>query len=385
MSDFKILRKLVGIPTTVLLLTMMAPNAMAVGTASNTSVTNFATVNYDVASVGQPAINSALVAFVVDTRVDLTVSTDDLAEVAVTPGSNDNVMTFTVTNTGNAPHDFSLSSLALVGGTGAFGGTDNINANDVQIFVETAASGSAGYQLTDVDTHINALAADASINVYIVSDFSTGYSDGDIASYYLNAEARIDNGGSTLGGALVETVGGDTEGSVDIVFADDAGINDAAGDATDSSQDDYQVVTATLTIGKTSSVISDPVNNTTDPKRIPGAVIEYEITVSNGVSGATATSVAITDSLNTEITEGDIAFQTTYNVTALQGISIRHPDSTIPADFYEYTNAGGAEAAGRGAVVADWNVTDTDNVVTVTGIVLDGGESATIRFRVTIQ
>jgi len=385
MSNFKILKKLVGIPATVLLLAMAAPNAMAVDTPSNTSVTNFATVNYEVASVGQPAIDSDPVVFVVDTRVDLTVSIGNITAIPVTPGSDDNVMTFTITNTGNASHDFSLSSLALAGGPAAFDMLlDTIDANNVRIFVETA--GGAGYQaVSDTATHINALAADASIVVYIVSDFPTGSVDGDIASYYLNAEARINDGISGLGGALSETGGGDTAGSVDIVFADGLGVNDVAGDATSSSQNDYQVVTATLSIDKDSSVVSDPINGTLNPMRIPGAVIQYEITISNGVGAATATSVTITDSLDTEIGQGDIAFNPTYALTALQGISIRHPDSAIPADFYEYTNAGGAEAAGRGAVVADWNITDSANVLTVSGIVLDGGESAIIHFRVTIQ
>ncbi|PCI14564.1 MAG: hypothetical protein COB71_02440 [Thiotrichales bacterium] len=382
MSNFKTLKKLIGIPTAVLLLTMAAPNAMAAGTASGTGVTNFATVNYDVASVSQPAINSSSVAFVVDTRVDLTVSTDDVAAVSVTPGSNDNVMTFTVTNTGNAAHDFNLSAVALVGGAAIFGGTDNINADTVQVFVETA--GGAGYQaISDTDTHINALAADASINVYIVSDFNTGYTDGDIASYHLLAEARIDDAAGTLGGALTETAGADTAASVDIVFADGAGSNDASGDAQYASQDDYQISAAVLTIGKTSSVVSDPINGSTNPKRIPGAVIQYEISISNGAGGATATSVAITDSLVSEISDGDIAFNTQYDAAAGNGFSISHPDYSGGA-YADYTNVSGVESPARGGVEADWNVT-TANVVTVTNIQLDAGESAVIRFRITIQ
>ena len=56
----------------------------------------------------------------------------------------------------------------------------------------------------------------------------------------------------------------------------------------------------TLSVTKISSVISDPVNDETDPYAIPGAVIEYCILVSNPGS-ATATSVTATDTLPANI------------------------------------------------------------------------------------
>ncbi len=57
----------------------------------------------------------------------------------------------------------------------------------------------------------------------------------------------------------------------------------------------------TLSVTKISSVISDPVNDETDPYRIPGAVIEYCILVSNPGS-ATATSITATDALPANMT-----------------------------------------------------------------------------------
>ncbi len=51
-----------------------------------------------------------------------------------------------------------------------------------------------------------------------------------------------------------------------------------------------------ISVTKISSVISDPVNGTTNPKAIPGALVEYLITVSNTGPGATdADSVVVTD------------------------------------------------------------------------------------------
>ncbi|HWW57007.1 MAG TPA: proprotein convertase P-domain-containing protein [Sphingopyxis sp.] len=51
-----------------------------------------------------------------------------------------------------------------------------------------------------------------------------------------------------------------------------------------------------LAIAKTSSVVSDPVNGTTNPKTIPGATIRYCILVTNNGSG-TATAVNVADPL----------------------------------------------------------------------------------------
>src|SRR3546814_17398613 len=83
--------------------------------------------------------------------------------------------------------------------------------------------------------------------------------------------------------------------SSDVCSSDLVGVaGDAARDGSHSDNDDYTVQTATLAVTKTSRVISDPVNATTNPKLIPGAVIEYCISVANSGRPA-APSVVITD------------------------------------------------------------------------------------------
>lgn len=65
---------------------------------------------------------------------------------------------------------------------------------------------------------------------------------------------------------------------------------------------------ATLAIAKSSTLVSDPVNGTTNPKAIPGAIVRYSLTVQN--SGPTATdsnSVLIVDSLPAQISVGTAA------------------------------------------------------------------------------
>jgi hypothetical protein len=374
-------KRFLGILVATILSTGATTMLMAAGTASGTSISNTASIDYKVATVDQPTITSAAYAFLVDNKVDLTVSTVDVATVKVTPGTNTSYMTFTVTNTGNTVQDFALSAAALDGVAGAFATTDNVDANSTAIFVETA--GGAGYILADdTDTYIDELAADANITVYMVGNFALGFTDADIASYYLVAEARVGgSAGGGVGAALTETAGADTFNAVDIVFADgdgdlnEAGTGDAARDAKHSSLNDYEIATASLSIGKDSEVIWDPFNLAVDPKRIPGAIVEYTITISNGGGSQTATDIAVTDSLNTEITAGTITFNTQYDATANQGIVVTAPN-LYSGNPTELTNVGGDDEG-------EWN--SGTNVVTVTGITVTAGQTATVKFKVTIQ
>lgn len=58
---------------------------------------------------------------------------------------------------------------------------------------------------------------------------------------------------------------------------------------------------ANISVAKTSTIVSDPTNGTTNPKFTPGAIVRYCILASNSGSG-TATNIAITDSLPATVT-----------------------------------------------------------------------------------
>jgi len=60
-----------------------------------------------------------------------------------------------------------------------------------------------------------------------------------------------------------------------------------------------------IQISKSSCVIQDPVNNTTNPKRIPGATIRYAFQVSN-TGAANADNVIVEDNLNTKFDHNTI-------------------------------------------------------------------------------
>jgi len=369
-----VIGRLCGLMLAGVLVIGLARSASAAGTAAGTTITNAASVDYQVNSISQTQITSADATFLVDRKVDLTVVTNESAVVNVTPGSSGNVIAFTLTNTGNATFDYIVTAEALNGIAAKFGGTDNIDASPApSVYVEEGTT--VGYQSgVDLAGPVNDLAADGTIVVYIVASFATGLSDNDIASYYLLAEAREASDGS----GLTADTGGDQAGVMEDLFAEGDGpaTGDVSRDAKHSDFADYQVQAASLTVTKTSVVISDPINSTTSPLAIPGAIIEYTITVSNAAGAETATSISITDSLNTEIaTNSTLAFNAD---TYASGYGIRVTAPNINGgSALDLTNASGDDAG-------DWNITAT-NTVTVTGIQLLATESATVVFQVTVQ
>lgn len=278
------------------LVVAVATPALAAGTASGTDIDNYATVDYTVSGVPQTTVNSDTASFVVDNKIDLLVATVDVAPVSVTPGDTMQVQTFTVTNEGNTIQDFSLA--ATNSATPAFGEpTEDFDATNVNIFVDSNGNGT--YDLgVDLATYIDELEADSSVTVFVVADIPLGQSDGDVASYDLTAQVAAGGGTNAQGSDILTDDSGnpDVAATIQTVFADDAGTTDGVEDGRHSSKDAYKVVTADLTVSKSSAVNNDPINGTSDPKAIPGAVMDYEIDVTN-TGTAAATSIIVVDEI----------------------------------------------------------------------------------------
>lgn len=278
-----------------------AGTAVAVGTDAGTPIDNFATVDYKVGGVDQTSIDSPTTQFLVDQVVDLTVAEADGADTDVSPGETDAVARFTVTNTGNETQDFALTIADLIG-VDVFGNTDTIDADALTIVID--ANGNDVYDAgTDtVATFIDELSADDGnadplldnvISVFILGDIpaAPGASDGDAVNIELTATAHK-AGGAGLGVIEAETGVDDDAGTVQIVFSNNTG----------SDQDSYLVGSATLAAVKASEVLSDPVGQTApEALAIPGAIVEYEITITN-TGGTAATEVVVTDDIQSDLT-----------------------------------------------------------------------------------
>ncbi len=372
--------KRVGLACVALGAVAVSQQSLAAGTAASTSIDNRATVNYQVGGVAQDPIessptgnstaglgNGANTSFVVDNMVDLTVTEVGGAATTVGAGAANVVTTFRVTNTGNNAQGYNLSA-SNVGGT-LFTRADAFDMSNQRTFVSTAAcsgvSPTPTYNAgTDTAVNIASLAADACAYVFIVSDTPITATNGQAANVRLQAVARE----ATTLAALTETAGAESPTVVDVVFADNLR------DATETADDQYWVQTAALAVAKTTTVISDPFNGTTNPKSIPGAVMEYGITLTN-TGAVAATVVTITDPVpgNTTFANG------TYD-SGNSNVSIQVGAATT----FCQAEAGGADGNGDGCFLTAGGVLTVGSPALAT-VNTGAGNAVTVRFRVTID
>lgn len=271
------------------------------GTAAGTSINNTASATYSVGGV--PLTNpvvSNVDTIVVDRRVNLLVSESGANKTTVTPGQLKAVTTFTLTNNSNDTLDFVLAA------ANAAAATDQFDVDpSISIFRDTNANGTYESGTDVAVTRLSNIAADAVVTLFVVSDIPATKAanatlvTGDEAIVYLRATAYTAGGGAII----TQTAGANNKGTVDNVFADVAGSDDATRDGMSSARDTYRISAVALTLTKSSYVYSDPVNGVSaNAKAIPGAVVRYCIAVGNAAGGADATNVALTDTLNSNLT-----------------------------------------------------------------------------------
>jgi uncharacterized repeat protein (TIGR01451 family) len=318
--------KRAGLKTGIALIVLSAVGAMpnvwaAAGeTTAGTSISNTATVNYSVGGVSQTAVPSNASAFLVDKKVDLTVAKG--SGVTTVPGGSNIGLPFTVANTGNASDSFTLTAANVAAG-------DNFDTTAFAVYLDVNGNGvyDAG-----TDTAIAApvtIARDASIKVLIVSTIPGTVINGNTANMTLTATTTS-----------TKTAGAESATVVDVVFAD------AANDGTEKDTNTYTISTATLAVVKSAVVISDPVNNATNPKAIPGAVVEYTITVTNS-GAAAATAVTLTDNIpaNTTYVAGSMklgAATLTDAADADGGVTTGAPVTSISVNAGSIAGSGGS-------------------------------------------
>lgn len=271
-------------------------SAYAVGTPSGTTISNQATVDYSVGLVPQTQITSAAASFVVDSRIDLTVTRlNAAAPITARPNQLDVVATFTVSNTGNSTQSYQLIASDPAGLT-VFGNAESA-ALEGALNLVTAwdANGDGDYDLGEEAAGTGDLAADATVRVFVLADIPATAIDGQFASIRFTARAATEgSSGATL---ATEDNGPDNPaGLPQVVWAD------AGEDNSESADNQYSILSATLSVAKTATVISDPFNGGSNPKAIPGAAVEYTIVVTNNSTTTAADAVTVTDTIPADTT-----------------------------------------------------------------------------------
>ncbi len=119
-----------------------------------------------------------------------------------------------------------------------------------------------------------------------------------------------------------------------------------------------------ISVTKVSSIISDPFNGTTNPKAIPGAVMEYCVLITN-VGSATLTNISASDPLPATFT---YAAGTMTSGTTCAGATTAEDDNNVGAD----------ESDPYGASI-------NGTTITGTAALLTAGGSFALKFRGTVN
>jgi uncharacterized repeat protein (TIGR01451 family) len=253
--------RLARLALTSFLLCLVSP-ALAIGTSAGIDITNTASASYTDPVNGPQTVNSNTTVLQVDEILDVTITANDAGNAAAMSPDSNRVLSFTLTNTGNGPEVFALSTVSSLGG-------DNFDPSNVRIYLD---NGDNLFNALSDTLHVAGsndplLARDTSRRVFVVSDMASALNNSDIGLVRLVAEAVT----------AQATVGADAPGTT---FASqgangsDAVVGLTQADAT--GQNGYVISLITTTFTKTSSVL----NAFGGSEAIPGATITYTLTFS---------------------------------------------------------------------------------------------------------
>ncbi|QJB68062.1 hypothetical protein [Parasphingorhabdus halotolerans] len=315
-----------------------ATPAFAVGTDAGVPITNSVNITYNVGGAAQTPPPVASDTFVVDRKVNLLVQRFDAIDTPVAPNQTGAAVAYTVTNLTNDTIDVILSAEQTGGddfdSTGAFTYYTDVNQDGLLDGGDTILASGV----------IDNLAEDAIAYILVTSNIPTNNSSasplangetGDViligqAANAATGTAFSDDAGNVNAAGTVQNVFADADGpgSTDV-----AGATALLGDGRHSAIDTYVVDTATLSVAKTSVILWDPINGSTNPKAIPGAIVQYCIAVSNASTTVAATNVAISDSI--------AALALTY-----YGTTVASGPATIPTATAAPTSATACDGTG---------------------------------------
>ncbi|MFN3619408.1 hypothetical protein [Sphingorhabdus sp.] len=366
--------KLAAISASVALAMLCAAPALAGGTAPGTDVLNNITASFDVGGVTQTSV-SASDTFKIDRKVIFSlVEAAPTGTTTVGPGQTAQVTRFQLTNTSNDTLDFSLGAFNLPTGTNSpHGGQDSF---DVTPFAWVDVNGNGTYEsATDNAWYVDNLAPDTSRFIFVVTNIPSSVTVGQTATVHLFATARDPSGSPanvvSFNVATDSTANG--ANTVETVFADVAktGLGGAsiARDGVDKAIDSYTVVAPTLSVFKSSRVVSDGVSSN-NSKAVPSAVVEYCISVENASGGSPASNITISDMLPPNITYVPTSIRINGTVTT-PGVSQICSGGTAISD-----SASDADGGSFGSLA---------NTVEGSLANLNGGNASALIFRATVN
>mgnify|MGYP001820094744 FL=1 len=317
-----------------LLLVLFSTRALALGTPAGTSITNRATLDFQVSGAPQRVFSNNN-AVTVQELINVVTVWQDAADIVTTSSATAQVLTFLVSNTGNGIETFSLSV------NNAPPGADNYDPLNARIHID--ADGNNSYDGPGIDPlyipgsndpRLDANAVD-SVVLFVLNDTPAALLDGDTGDSALTAQATTPGAATAAPGTVLAGLG---DGGVDAVV----GSSNASATATGS----YLVTNGSIdvSIAKSAEVVPDgQVCKRAPCEPVPGATIRYTLQVEVSGSGI-AENLVITDSIpaNTSYTPESITLDSTPQTDATGDdpgsftadlVSVDLGDTAGPANF----------------------------------------------------
>ncbi|WP_322895601.1 MULTISPECIES: hypothetical protein [unclassified Yoonia] len=334
-------------------LTLSLSGAAFAQTAPNVLVTNSIDLTYN-SGADTPTVtqdDAASVAFRVDRKIDVLVTADaDNGSVSVVPGQETVVLSFLVENNGNDTQGL-IVDVATDGSVGADDLTYSPTVTDAEgsyyVMISDTTSVDDGV-VYNVDTSLNAgdIAAGDDYYVLVVANVPIDAADAQFADFVVTALATNANSNTPVVQDRNQGLAG-----VNTVFADAASLStrtgnqiNAAFNGSDSDETRILLTAPVIAATKTAVVLHEGLPGTTfacatggavpsSPlAAIPGACIQYTITVTNNSdSGTAATDIVITDELPDEISYAGVTVGDFTTVTESGG-TITATLANLPAD-----------------------------------------------------
>lgn len=256
----------------ILVALALPSQAEAAGTRAGSTISNTASASFDTGG-GTTTIDSNQVDLLVDELLDVTVASNNPADVPTTPGATGQVLSFSVTNNGNGVESFTLSTVANAGG-------DDYDPTVTQIYIDNGDGvfDPATDTLYTPGPNDPELDPDESVTIFVIATTPGGVIDGNRGIVSLVAAAVTGTGDPG------DSFPGMGEGGGNAV------VGSTGADGTDAGA--FIVSAATVTLVK-SAVVTNTLG-TADP--IPGATITYTIVATVAGSGSVS-GLAITDNI----------------------------------------------------------------------------------------
>lgn len=247
--------------------------ANAAGTPVGTIIENTASVTFDLAGSPTTILTNTTTLTVIE-RIDV-VATLQSGQVLVAASDTGRALLFTVTNTGNGSETFTLAIDNAIAGDD-FDPVEAVPA----IYFDSDASGdfNAGDQAYTPGSNDPLLAADESIDIFLVNDIPGGVVNGNIGRSELTATSVTGTG--TPGTVFA----GQGDGGVDAI------IGTTGGEA--ATEGEYLVSDVQINVLK-AQIVNDQFGGN---QPVPGATITYTITV-EVIGGGTATGSVVNDEI----------------------------------------------------------------------------------------